>query len=69
MGPIQRDEHQTYRVRKDGKPLPLPPVLDPIVVKERRRWEQPKAKPNVEKFTPFQKKLWENPYGEEPILK
>lgn len=64
LGPIHQDKHQSFRVCKDGKPLPLPPVLDPVVLFERSRWEQTKAKPNVEKFTAFQKKLWENPYGE-----
>lgn len=63
LGPVHEEEHQTFRVRKDGTPLPLPPLLDPVVIAERGRWQQPKAKPNVEKFTPFQQKLWQNPFG------
>ncbi|KAF2641496.1 hypothetical protein P280DRAFT_542799 [Massarina eburnea CBS 473.64] len=65
LGPIQRneDQHKSFRVRQDGSSLPLPPSLDPVVVSERSRWEQLKEKPNVANFTPFQKKLWENPYA------
>ncbi|KAF2259954.1 hypothetical protein CC78DRAFT_536691 [Lojkania enalia] len=64
LGPIGKDGHQSFRIRKDGtKSLPLPPVLDPVVLSERSRWEQPKARPDVKKFAPFQRKLWENPYG------
>jgi hypothetical protein len=68
LGPIHRDEqkHQSFRVFKDDTKLPLPPLLDPIVVSERTRWQEPKAKPNIATFTPFQKKLWENPYGTLP---
>lgn len=62
---IHRDEnlHRSFRLRPGGKPLPLPPSLDPIVASERSQWEQTKKRPNVAEFTPFQKKLWENPYG------
>ena len=65
LGPIIHDEqhHQSLRVLKDGNKLPLPPLLDPVVRLERSRWQQPKERPNVANFTPFQKKLWENPYG------
>jgi hypothetical protein len=65
LGPLHHDQHRSFRVRKDGarKPLPLPPVLDPVVFAERSKWEQPKKQPNIEQLTPFQKKLWENPYG------
>jgi hypothetical protein len=65
LGPLHHDEHKSFRVRKNGteKPLPLPPILDPVVLAERSKWEQTKKQPNVEQFTPFQKKLWENPYG------
>lgn len=63
LGPIHHDEHHSFRVLKDGSHLPIPPVLDPIALSERSRWEQTKQKPDVNKFTPFQKKLWENPYG------
>jgi hypothetical protein len=67
LGPVHQDAHQSFRERKHGKPLPLPPLLDEVVLAERSRWEQPKAKPDVNKFTPFQKKLWENPYGPLPL--
>jgi hypothetical protein len=65
LGPIAHDEqhHKSFRVLKDGKKLPLPPVIDPIVRSECSRWQQPKERPNVATFTPFQKKLWENSYG------
>jgi len=65
LGPLHHGQHKSFRVRKDGtrKSLPLPPVLDPVVLAERSKWEQPKKEPNIEQFTPFQKKLWENPYG------
>ncbi|KAF2870938.1 hypothetical protein BDV95DRAFT_628861 [Massariosphaeria phaeospora] len=63
LGPIHQDEHQSFRVRKHGKPLPLPPVLDPAVLSQRAQWQQTKAQPDVNSFTPFQKKLWENTYA------
>ncbi|PVI03310.1 hypothetical protein DM02DRAFT_612385 [Periconia macrospinosa] len=65
IGPIQRDEdsHRSFRLRQYGPPLPLPPALDPIISSARSQWQEPKQKPNVAEFTPFQKKLWENPYA------
>ncbi|KAF2685617.1 hypothetical protein K458DRAFT_300451 [Lentithecium fluviatile CBS 122367] len=65
LGPIEHNgqKHQSLRVLKDGGKLPLPPVLDPVVLSERQRWQQPKQQPNVAEFTPFQKKLWQNPYA------
>ena len=65
LGPTRKDDRQTFRVRKDGqaKELPLSPWLDPIVLKENSRFRQTKEKPVPAKFTPFQKRLWENPFG------
>ena len=64
MGPTQQDGHRTLRKRLDGKkPLPLPPLLDPVVSEKRSRHEQKKQKPKAAEFTPFQRKLWENPFG------
>ncbi|KAF2728427.1 hypothetical protein EJ04DRAFT_477323 [Polyplosphaeria fusca] len=63
LGPVREDDHQTFRLRKDGSSLPLPPLLDPVVISERSKWEQTKQRPDVGKFTPFQKKLSENPYA------
>ncbi|KAF1843756.1 sister chromatid cohesion protein Eso1 [Cucurbitaria berberidis CBS 394.84] len=65
LGPVRDDAHQTFRVRKDGtaKELPLPPSLDPIVLEKRSSWEQAKRQPKFADFTPFQKKLWENPFA------
>jgi hypothetical protein len=69
LGPTSEDAHGTYRVRSDQKEkdLPLPPLLDPVVLERRSRWENNKARPNAEKFTPFQKKLQANPYGKLPV--
>ncbi|KAF1956711.1 hypothetical protein CC80DRAFT_472368 [Byssothecium circinans] len=65
LGRTHRDEHQhkSFRVLNDSPNLPLPPSLDPVVLAERTRWEQPKERPNVATFTPFQKKLFENAYA------
>lgn len=64
LGPTQRDGHRTLRKRLDGKKaLPLPPLLDPVVLETRSRHEQGKEKPRAAEFTPFQRKLWENPFG------
>jgi hypothetical protein len=65
LGPTREDAHQTFRVRKDKtrKDLPLPPLLDPVVVEKRSRWETTKAQPNHADLTPFQKKLLSNSYG------
>ncbi|KAI8939674.1 hypothetical protein NX059_003432 [Plenodomus lindquistii] len=65
LGPTRKQGHQTFRARKDDKEkaLPLPPLLDPVVLEGRHRWEQPKAQPKHADFTPFQRKLWENPFA------
>jgi hypothetical protein len=65
LGPTREDTHQTFRVRKDetAKDLPLSPLLDPVILENRSRFEQTKERPRVAEFTPFQKKLWENPFG------
>jgi hypothetical protein len=63
LGPIQQDAHQSFRLRQDGTRLPLPPMLDPVVIEEKFRWKQTKEQPHMDKLTPFQRKLWENPYG------
>ncbi|CAI6338973.1 unnamed protein product [Periconia digitata] len=65
IGPILSDEksHRSFYLREDGPPLPLPPSFDPIIVSARSKWKQPKQKPHVAEFTPFQNKLWENPYA------
>lgn len=61
----RKDAHQTLRVRKDSKErdLPLPPILDPIAIERRNKWENTKAQPVAADFTDFQKKLQANPYG------
>ena len=65
LGPTREDAHQTFRVRQDetAKELPLSPLLDPVILGQRSRFEQRKEHPRVAEFTPFQKKLWENPFG------
>lgn len=64
LGPTRQHDHQTFRARKDGKKeLPLPPLLDPVVIEDRSRHEKKKQKPQFADFTPFQRKLWENPFG------
>ncbi|CAE7210837.1 hypothetical protein PTNB73_09115 [Pyrenophora teres f. teres] len=65
LGPTREDDHQTFRVRKDeqAKQLPLSPFLDPIVLEEKSRFTKPKTKPSPPNFTPFQKRLWENPFA------
>jgi hypothetical protein len=65
LGPTREDAHQTFRLRRDetAKELPLSPLLDPLVVDERSRFEQTKERPKFAEFTPFQKKLWMNPFG------
>lgn len=70
LGPTRSDAHQSFRTRKDvtAKELPLPPLLDPVILDKRSRWEQTKKRPDVANFTPFQKKLWENPFGTQSRL-
>lgn len=64
LGSTQQDGHRTVRKRKAGKKeLPLPPLLDPVVLDKRARHERKKEKPRFADFTPFQRKLWENPFG------
>lgn len=64
LGPIQQDGQRTFRTRKAGnKELPLPPLLDPVVLEKRSRYEQKKERPKLADFTPFQRRLWESPFG------
>lgn len=65
LGPTREDAHQTLRVRKDrqARDLPLPPVLDPVFLERRLKWESTKGQPEPATFTEFQKKLQANPYG------
>jgi hypothetical protein len=65
LGPIRDEVHQTVRVRKDAnaKELPLPPLLDPVVLEKRSKWENTKAQPKHAGLTPFQRKLQANPFG------
>lgn len=69
FGPTRNDAHKTVRVRKDEweKGLPLPPLLDPVIVEERSRWETTKFKPVTADFSPFQKKLQASLYGNQSI--
>lgn len=56
--------HRTQRLRTGtNKALPLPPVIDPIVVSAKQRWREPKSDPDRKTFTDFQKKLYRNPFG------
>lgn len=67
LGSTEQDGYRTVRKRIDGKrDLPLPPLLDPVVLEQRSRHEQKKDKPRFADFTPFQRKLWENPFGTHP---
>jgi hypothetical protein len=65
LGATREDAHQTFRLRNDdtAKELPLSPLLDPVVLEKRARFEQTKERPKFAEFTPFQKKLWESPFG------
>ncbi|KAH9880086.1 hypothetical protein J1614_002112 [Plenodomus biglobosus] len=65
LGPTCRDGHRTFRARRDEKTkaLPLPPLLDPVILEDRQRWEKPKDRPKHAEFTPFQKLLWQNPFA------
>ncbi|KAF1920608.1 hypothetical protein BDU57DRAFT_437365 [Ampelomyces quisqualis] len=65
LGPTRSGDYQTFRARRDGggKELPLPPLLDPLVIERRALWEAPKAQPKAADFTPFQKKIQANPYA------
>ena len=69
LGPTTQDGHRTLRVRKgNNPPLPIPPVLDPIVLSERNRWTEKKPQPKHDELTPFQQKLYQNPYGMPSII-
>lgn len=43
--------------------IPLPPFMDPSVTAARSRTRQPKSHPSLKNRTPFQKKLYNNPYA------
>ena len=69
LGPTTQDGHRTLRVRKgNNPPLPIPPILDPIALSERNRWTEKKSRPKHDNLTPFQQKLYQNPYGMPSII-
>ncbi|CBX98091.1 hypothetical protein IAQ61_010196 [Plenodomus lingam] len=65
LGPTRTEGHRTFRERKDeqAKALPLPPLLDPVALEDRHKWQRPKDRPKHAEFTPFQKKLCEIPFA------
>ena len=67
-GPTTRNEDgtKTLRLRQHGnKPLPLPPLLDPIAIAAKERYKKPKIERKEQdvELTEFQKELGANPYG------
>lgn len=61
---LSEDGTKMQRERKHGdKSLPLPPLMDPIVIKARNRYTQPKPREAGTSKTHFQKQLERNPYG------
>ena len=50
------------------KPLPLPPVLNPLIVAAQKRYRQPKAESSGQNWTEFQQRLYRNPYGKSFLL-
>lgn len=60
---VREDGGRTLRPRQHGKkPMPLPPFLDPLAVRAKTKYTEPKPlKPHEEK-TAFQRELEANPY-------
>jgi len=55
---------QDVRLRRgSNRPLPLPPALKPVATPATTRWKEHKPDPDLDNLTPFQKKLYQNPYG------
>jgi hypothetical protein len=66
----QDDTLRTHRKRRAGNcSLPLPPFMNQGHVIARSRWRQPKAKVDNQNLTPFQQKLYANPYGMQTLTK
>lgn len=58
------DGPRTQFSRADGRrPLPLPPIMDPVIRQNKERYKQPKAELKFSEMTEFQKELSINPYG------
>jgi hypothetical protein len=70
LGPTRDGAHQTFRLRNDetARELPVPPLLDPVILEKRLQWENTKARPKAAERTPFQKKLQATPYGNSAAL-
>ncbi|KAF2155181.1 hypothetical protein K461DRAFT_311484 [Myriangium duriaei CBS 260.36] len=58
------DDHRTLRRRLDGRPLPVPPLLDPRVDAARRRHELVRALQDWNNLTPLQEELIANPWAQ-----
>ncbi|KAF2803706.1 uncharacterized protein BDZ99DRAFT_452746 [Mytilinidion resinicola] len=60
LEPLVQDVH----LRKaSNRPLPIPPVLKPMAASIKPPWKEPKPDPDLNNLTPFQKKLYQNPYA------
>lgn len=61
---LTEDGTRTLRQRQHGnRNLPLPPLMDPIVLAAREKYTQPKAEVVEEELTDFQRELAMNPFG------
>ncbi|KAF2237425.1 hypothetical protein EV356DRAFT_496218 [Viridothelium virens] len=52
-----------HKRRHGNSSLPLPPFMDPSIKAQKERHKTPKPLPGPKERTPFQQKLYENPYG------
>ncbi|KAK4549240.1 hypothetical protein LTR36_007698 [Oleoguttula mirabilis] len=62
---LSEDGVRTLRKRENGgRSLPLPPLMDPVAVKAKGRYREPKPLKSEEGKTEFQKELEANPYAQ-----
>ncbi len=67
----ESDSHHVWTIPKPShysrarrnRPLPLPPVLDPVAITAKTKYRQPKPRLHPSEWTPFQERLNMNPWG------
>ena len=66
-GSPDQEEIKSQEERVISEQMPLSPLMDPTLIKARRRFHETKALPSMEK-TVFQTILEKNPYGMEVYI-
>lgn len=60
----QDDPVSNVKAAREHRPLPLPPLMDPVKLAARNKFRHSKRQPSGQNLTQLQRQLKNNPYGE-----